>query len=110
MPGLLRASLLEDGVPEDRIEVIPDEREAMDRALEVSGPGDLLLFFADAVARGWKQITEFVPGARSATPEVTTPSAEAPARRARSAPPEVTVEGELIRDERGVRLAREQDD
>ena len=110
VPGLLRASLLEHGVPEDRIEVIPDEREAMDRALEVAGPGDLVLFFADAVARGWKQITEFVPGVRSAMPEVTTPSVEAPSRRAPAVPLEVAVEGELIRDERGVRLAREQDD
>ena len=64
VPGLMRESLLEHGVSDAQIEIVPAERDAMSRALAVAAPGDLVLFFGDNVARCWKQITEFVPGAR----------------------------------------------
>ncbi len=110
IPNLLRAALLEAGVDDERIEVIPDEQEAVHRGLELARPGDLLLIFADAVARCWKQIVHF------------SPDAERPA--AASAPAPVKIEPEelfdqdldldddatFVRDERGVRLAREAED
>ena len=47
------------GVPANRIQVIPDEQEAMQAGLEMAQRGDILLLFADALARGWKQVVHF---------------------------------------------------
>lgn len=64
VPTLLRDGLLAEGVPADRILVIPDEFEAMTAALGMAKPGDLLLLFADDLPRTWKQIVEFQPRMR----------------------------------------------
>jgi cyanophycin synthetase len=63
VPRMQAATLMALGVPEAAISIIPDEQEAIDAALRMGQPGDLLLVFADALARSWKQITRF----RSAT-------------------------------------------
>ena len=39
------------GVPADAISIIPDEQKAIDAALRMGQPGDLLLVFADALVR-----------------------------------------------------------
>ncbi|MEZ5977750.1 MAG: hypothetical protein R3F34_05980 [Planctomycetota bacterium] len=60
---ILRKALVENGVTEDRIVVIPEEPAALQHALErAPRPGDLVLAFGDVVDRCWKQITEFEPG------------------------------------------------
>src|ERR1700759_929218 len=59
VPRIQAAALVEAGVPKDAISVIPDEQEAIDAALKMGQAGDLLLIFADALARSWKQITKF---------------------------------------------------
>ena len=109
IPKMLREELLGAGVDAERIEVIVDERQAVRRILQLARPGDLLLVFADAIQRSWKQIIHFSPEAAGA------PAAASPA---------VVVEpsdfidqdidlGEglaYVRDDRGVRLAREEED
>ena len=123
VPEMLRKALLERGIPDGKIVVIPDEVEAIDYALQAGREGDLLLIFADALTRSWKQILHFVPNLDGATPRVSTASAShaatvsgngvGPADHATSAPAlDVTAyDGDLlVRDERGVRLARESDD
>jgi cyanophycin synthetase len=94
--------------------------------LRMGEPGDLLLIFADALVRSWKQITKFSPSgaaparsdsrpgpspARAPTLAEHTNSAAANAAVGRpSAPaPEFSLDG-LIRDERGVRMAPESED
>ena len=116
------------------ISIIPDEQEAIDAALRMGQPGDLLLVFADALVRSWKQITKFKPdGAADAEPsaEVAAIADEGSlAARGRTrlvrcdagdaadaggswiAPigePALNLEG-LIRDERGIRVAPETED
>ena len=59
IPMMLRDALLDAGVPSDCIEVIPDEKTALDHALNMSKRDDLLLVFVDAIGRSWKQIQEF---------------------------------------------------
>jgi cyanophycin synthetase len=107
VPELLARSLISHGVPEDAIERIPDERAAVEAALRRAEPGDLVVLFADALQRTWNQIVDFAPAAATQAAEP------------RPAPPPVLPdlpavdvgEGlELIRDERGVRLAREIED
>jgi cyanophycin synthetase len=108
IPELLRKGLVASGIAAAKITVVPDETKAVDTALRMARPGDLLLVFADALARTWKQIVHFhpeqgAPRADGAAPPVhiDLPVApELPAEDGRA----------LIRDERGVRLARETDD
>jgi hypothetical protein len=59
VPKLQAAQLQSRGVPAAAISVIPDEQEAIDAALNMGRPGDLLLIFADALIRSWKQITKY---------------------------------------------------
>ncbi len=108
VPLLLRDSLLAAGVSAEQITVIPDEQTAVDTALREAQPGDLLLLFADAITRSWKQVIQFHPEAPAQVPE-----------RARGSRPErmpVAPPGleenrrEFVRDTRGVWLAREEAD
>ena len=107
IPRMQRQALLDAGVPDEQIEVIPDEVEAIDRALSLAQPGDLLLIFGDAISRCWEQITSH----RSDGSGPSTPARTAPMRVERQVLPQAAYgEGEkLIRDERGVRLARPQE-
>ncbi|MFO1071768.1 MAG: cyanophycin synthetase [Geminicoccaceae bacterium] len=108
VPRLLERTLLEQGVAPAAIEVIIDEQEAVRTALETSEPGDLLLIFGDNVTRCWKQIVYFgrgregalAPAAATAEPP---PPENLPSLVSESDLPEGAT---LIRDERGVRLAR----
>jgi len=125
VPQMLRKALLEKGVPDSSILVVPDEVEAVDTALQLGREGDLVLIFADALTRTWKQILHFVPEVAGAGPRVSAASATpAGARSTNGSSPEAadttpsapafeapSFDGDLlVRDERGVRLAREQDD
>ncbi|MBP6514728.1 MAG: cyanophycin synthetase [Steroidobacteraceae bacterium] len=113
VPRLQADELRARGVPDSAISIIPDEQEAIDAALGMGQPGDLLLVFADALIRSWKQITKFRPAGSA--------SASAPARAPREAAASLLVEQPveapampslegLIRDERGIRFAPEGED
>jgi cyanophycin synthetase len=67
VPRIQAAALRAAGVAESSISIIPDEQEAIDAALRMGEPGDLLLIFADALVRSWKQITKFKTAAQSDT-------------------------------------------
>ena len=108
VPRILREALLASGVPDKQITVIADEQRAVDAALRMARAGDLLLVFGDSIARTWKQIIHFRPDGRGAAA-----AASPPARVEVTAPgpgAELPDSEQLIRDERGVRLAREADD
>jgi len=102
LPQLVRKYLLELGVDEDNISVIPEEEAAVDHALEAAEEGDLLVITADDLTRTWKQIINFntdkmdtkatIPGTKVFVPEK--------AKRF-----VLDQDEELIIDERGVRLA-----
>jgi cyanophycin synthetase len=112
VPRIQAAALREAGVAESAISVIPDEQEAIAAALEMGQPGDLLLVFADALVRSWKQITKFKPVGTSAAAPVATPAPvflSDGADVVRAQEPAFSLEG-LIRDERGVRVAPEAED
>ncbi|MCB9897298.1 MAG: cyanophycin synthetase [Planctomycetes bacterium] len=105
VPKMLAATLLESGVHEEQLDVIPDEQQALDVALRMARPGDLLLVFGDKITRCWEQITAFSPD----EPGTVVEHASEPARVARPEVPEpVALDGgrELISDSKGVRLAR----
>jgi cyanophycin synthetase len=104
--GLLKKTLLENGVSPNRIHVVPDEVEALDLSLRSCNSGDLLVVFGDQLTRCWKQIIYFGRERAGASPAVV----EQPAWRTAPPAPEVVEawkpDGKLIIDERGVRMAR----
>jgi cyanophycin synthetase len=147
VPRIQAQALRAAGVPDAMISIIPDEQEAIDAALHMGETGDLVLIFADALVRSWKQITKFKPnGAAAARSTASQSAAQAAAPPSRSAlpsagngtgaastaaaqtkpayaaahrdhgaaatsetAPEFNSQG-LIRDERGIRMARESED
>jgi cyanophycin synthetase len=122
VPRIQAQALRAAGVLDSAISVIPDEQQAIDAALRMGEAGDLLLIFADALVRSWKQITKFktaaAPSLAPAPPLVTESrgnGASARIQRDHSAAitpdsvPEFNLEG-LIRDERGIHMAPESSD
>ncbi|MFT4649208.1 MAG: cyanophycin synthetase [Glaciecola sp.] len=107
IPQLQRKALIEAGVSPETIELIPDEEEATDEALQRARAGDLVLIFGDNIPRCWNQITTFKPG----TLEPGAPNEKRKAvMRPFETPDAPSVDKRrLVRDERGVRLAREQE-
>jgi cyanophycin synthetase len=124
VPRIQAEELRKRGVAETAISIIPDEQDAIDAAMRMGRQGDLVLVFADALTRSWKQITRFDSGratagdaaARASPPQQGTdsdvPSGERllrPGELPAASSATLDLEG-LIRDERGVRLAPEVDD
>jgi cyanophycin synthetase len=109
VPRMLSRALVASGVAPEQIEEIPDEQAAITQALTMARTGDLVLIFGDALQRCWDQITTFRPEGSEAMPRTTgefAVPAPAPRREQRFPLDGAT----LVRDERGVRLARESDD
>ncbi|GJL96804.1 MAG: cyanophycin synthetase [Hyphobacterium sp.] len=103
VPQMLRKKLEELGTRPDAIEIIPEEVEAVDRGLNIAQAGDLLMVFGDNSARSWKQIIYFQNDDAPVEDAQTVPVTPMPEKTT-----DIIGEGEtLIRDERGVRLARQ---
>jgi len=105
VPQLLRASLLAQGVSDQAIEIIPNEVDAIEAALQRGREGDLIVIFGDNIDRCWEQIIGHqVEGGEN--------TAHAPAKPVPSfveTDPDafkLDPAAELVRDGRGVRLAR----
>jgi cyanophycin synthetase len=116
VPRIQAAALEAAGVPAEAVSIIPDEQAAIAAALEMGQPGDLLLIFADALVRSWKQIIKFKPAGVAAPqppppplPPVIEAGSDPGARAGEAAAFTFNLEG-LIRDERGVRFAPEAED
>ena len=108
IPKMLRAALIEAGVDEERVEVVVDERAAIRRVLSQARPGDLLLIFADAIQRSWQQIVQFSPDDAEAPAD--TQAAAITVEPAEFIDQDLDLGGAYVRDDRGVRLAREEED
>ena len=107
VPQILKQTLVEKGVAENSIELIPDEQLATRRALEIAAPGDLLLVLGDNVRRTWKQIIYFNAEERGGrTGSKKPPQFDLP----ESGGFRFDTGVEIISDERGVRIAREEAD
>lgn len=125
VPDLLRKTLLENGVTDAQINVIPDEATAVDTALGLAAADDLLMVFGDNISRTWKQIIYLnrpegvveegaaettepvsVPQTLGAPDSTLDPLADAtPVEDAPDIPENMLLGGmRMIRDARGVRL------
>ncbi|WP_222565834.1 cyanophycin synthetase [Novilysobacter antarcticus] len=109
VPRILAKALLAQGVDEAQVSIINEEQAAIDAALRMGEPGDLVLIFADALVRSWKQVIKFQPeGETSAPPRFEVPMTAETADE--STPTSLADYEDLVRDERGVRLPREEND
>jgi cyanophycin synthetase len=117
IPDMLAAALRERDVAAGAIDIIPDEQAAVDAALRMGRPGDLLLVFADALTRSWKQIIKFKPEAdldatakqpalRPAHKTPQAPAAEEPSRVGGEDGAALEAQG-FVREERGLRFVGE---
>jgi cyanophycin synthetase len=107
VPRLLRDALRANGVPAELVQTIPDEQTAIDTVLREAEAGDLVLIFADAITRGWKQVIQFRPDAVprvSERPRISRPELALVAAAVGAEDPR----REFVRDSRGVRIAREE--
>ena len=107
VPRIIAKALQAAGVDEAAISVIPDEQQAIDAALRMGQPGDLVLVFADALTRSWKQIIRFKPDGDM--PKAA-PRAEVPALETTLDEQLVAAMEGVVRDERGLRFEREESD
>jgi cyanophycin synthetase len=106
IPRMMRQSLLEKGVDNSAISIIADEQEAVEQALNMAEEGDLVMIFGDDSVRCWKQIIYF-KNDDAREPEATPLLDETEVLGLN----DLVGDGELlIRDERGVRLARSVDE
>jgi len=104
---MLKDKLLACGIDASCIEVIPDEQSATAKALEMAQPGDFLLILADNVKRSWKQIIYFNSENRI---EDSAKNVTATIRLPETGNFSFDDDVEIISDERGVRIAREEGD
>ncbi len=103
VPQMMRQALIDNGVDDAAITIIPDEVKAVTAALEQAAPGDLLVIFGDDTTRCWKQIIYFNYDSEAPVTEA------APVASPIDTSFEDMFESDqnLIRDARGVRLARD---
>jgi len=108
VPLMLQKKLLELGLNEDQTEIIADEETAVETALQQAQDGDLLLIFGDDITRCWKQIIGFNPeNQKTKTPSNDTMVSSVIIDEDEK---ELIQTMDLIKDERGVRLARVEED
>jgi cyanophycin synthetase len=109
VPRMLRDQLLANGIEDSAIELIPDEVTSVASALEMAREGDLVIIFADDVRRSWNQVIQH-EGENVASG---TGKEVKPANSFVEEDPEafsLDPGARLVRDERGVRLAREEEE
>jgi cyanophycin synthetase len=104
IPQLMKACLLENGVDASAIHIVPEEPEAVALGLNIAGEGDLLVINGDDTVRCWKQIIYFKDPNKVAEPAAAAKPRPIPAGMEDL----ITDADVIVRDERGVRLAREQ--
>jgi cyanophycin synthetase len=129
VPQMIAAVLREQGVADSAISIIADEQQAIDAALRMGAIGDLVLIFADALTRSWKQVIKFKPEgaparaetAAAAAPTVAEDEAGEPAADGATAPSTnpataparddgALLAAGFVRDERGLRFVGESGD
>ena len=107
VPRIMAKALMAAGVGEGAISLIPDEQLAVDAALKMGRTGDLVLVFADALTRTWKQIIRFKPDGDMPKPA---PKSEVPELQTSMDERLVAAMEGVVRDERGLRFEREESD
>jgi cyanophycin synthetase len=105
VPEMLAAQLREAGMADQQIQVIAQEADAVLAALDMAEEGDLLVIFGDDIKRCWKQVAGYEVGESGRRKSETRTLVESFVEEDPEAF-QLDADMELIRDERGVRIAR----
>lgn len=105
VPEMLAAQLREGGVADHKIQVIANESDAVLAALDMAEEGDLLVIFGDDIKRCWKQVAGYEVGESGRRKSETRTLVESFVEEDPEAF-QLDADMELVRDERGVRIAR----
>jgi len=87
---------------------VPEEADSVSAALDMAQEGDLVILFADDVRRSWNQVIQYEGSGESES----VANESKPVNSFVEEDPEafsLDVGARLIKDERGVRLAREEE-
>lgn len=108
VPQMLAKTLKENGVDENRIKIISDEQQSVEHALKIADDGDLVMIFGDNIKRTWEQIVNHTMDDHDPEHVVDISVMDKPAK---DSDDEFTLDENvvLIKDERGVRIARDED-
>jgi cyanophycin synthetase len=107
VPEMIREQLISQGVSDNAIEIVADEQQAVARSLECCQQGDLLIIFGDDITRCWKQIIHF--NSEHAESPSTVAAHPATEHFDHAETFELPAGQSLIKDDRGVRIARNED-
>jgi len=112
VPMLLKNTLITAGVDEDKIELIPNEEEAVEGALKGCAQGDLLIILGDNITRCWKQIVHFNDSSTVKFDENSKPSQDFPEKLFEPIEHKFELlQGQrIVQDERGVHIVMERDE
>lgn len=115
VPQLLKKTLMEEGVAENDIQVIPSEEESIEAALSSCHAGDLIVILGDNITRCWKQIVHFNDDGVAQTAESLanlTPSQDYPDKLYQPVENKFELqEGQrIVNDERGVHIVVDRDE
>ena len=108
VPEMLRDQLLANGIDPGAIEVVADEVLAVDSALDMAAEGDLVVLFVDNVRRCWNQVIHYEG---QGTTTVSSEEVKPVPSFVEADPDAFSLDSNvrLVRDERGVRVAREEE-
>jgi cyanophycin synthetase len=112
VPRILYDELEASGVDPERLQIIINEEEAVESALNQASQGDLVLIFGDATTRCWKQIITHQPADQENEELAEDSLAISPVLAELSTPQGFDLQAfeDLVIDERGARLAAEESD
>jgi cyanophycin synthetase len=105
VPGMLAEQLRERSVAKQQSQVIAEEAIAVQAALDMAEEGDLLVIFGDDIKRCWKQVAGYEVGESGRRKSETKTLIESFVEEDPGAF-QLDADMELIRDERGVRIAQ----
>lgn len=109
VPKMLHDQLLVNGIAADAVEMVADEVKAVAAALSMAKEGDLVVVFADDVRRSWNQVIHYEADHAGGNAN----DVVRPVHSFVEADPEafsLDSGARLVRDERGVRLARDEEE
>ena len=112
VPQMIAQALRECDIEEEAIIVIADEVEAVDAALALGEPDDLVMIFGDTITRCWKQIIGFNNNGEP-RPEKPTKPVQTVVSMLETNEPDTFVLGsgmKIVSDSRGVRVVEEMDE
>jgi cyanophycin synthetase len=108
VPQIMKAALIESGINTKNIDIVPDEKNAVQAALNLGIEGDLILILGDEITRCWKQIIHFESGeSQSGNSDGDSNFSGVQLDESKFSLDEGQA---IISDERGVRLAKEESD